>query len=126
MVPRRVAASALAATRYDTVPSPWPLPPAVIEIQAESLDAVHEHSRDTLTDSVPAPPADAKLCAELVTDASQRAAVGPVTLVTAELPHARVMAAETSVANSRGRHVVFTAVLRIKSRSRHNGGWRVA
>ena len=88
IAPRRVDGSALAETRYAIDPSPCPLAPAVIAIQFASVDAVHAHSRATLTATVPVPPAAAKLDDELTIDAWQRDSVGPATLVTAELPHA--------------------------------------
>src|SRR4051812_13963426 len=106
MAPRRTAGSTFAATRNDTVPSPCPLAPSVIAIQPASVVAVHEHSHETLTASVPAPPAAPKLDDGLVIVAWQRETVGPVTFVTAELPHAIARAAAASVGNSRGR--VFT------------------
>src|SRR3954468_13990746 len=106
MAPRRTVGSTFAATRYDTVPSPCPLAPPVIAIQPASVVAVHAHSREMVTARVPAPPAEPKLDDGLVSVAWHRAAVGPVTLVTAELPHAIARAAAASVGNSRGR--VFT------------------
>ena len=107
IAPRRTLGSAFAATRYDTVPSPCPLAPSVIVIHAALAVAVHAHSRDTLTASVPAPPAAAKLDGEELSVAWHREAVGPVTLVTAELPHASASVAAVSAGNSRAR--VFTA-----------------
>src|SRR3954462_5748014 len=108
MAARRGAASAFSDTRYATDPSPCPDAPAVIVSHAALLEAVHAHSRDTLIETAPDPPAAAKLGDELVMEAWQRVAVGPATLVTAELPHAIAVKAAAAAANSRARDPVFT------------------
>lgn len=110
MLPWRTDGSAFAATRYAIAPSPWPLAFPVIAIQLAVLDADHEHSRDTLTFTIPVPPAAPKLDDELLIDGAHRVAVGPVTFVTPELPQPIAIAiAAASTKNSRGWNVVFTA-----------------
>src|SRR6187402_1062983 len=84
----RVTGSALETTRKATVPSPWPVLPPVISSHAAPLVADQAHSRSTLTFTWPVPPAGPNAAVGLVSDAWQRAAVGPVTLVFAELPQA--------------------------------------
>jgi hypothetical protein len=81
-----------------------------MEIQAASGVAVHVHSRETATASVPLPPSAPKLDDELVIVAWHRDVVGAVTVdVVAELPHAVFIAAAATIANSRGPFVTFTA-----------------
>jgi len=63
-----VDGSAFAETRYAIDPSPWPFPPPVMAIQLASLAAVHVHSRETLTETVPAPPDAPKLPVEFAMD----------------------------------------------------------
>lgn len=70
------------------------------------LAADHEHSRATLIVTVPVPPVTPKLDDELLTVVWHREAVGPVTFVTAELPHAADAAAAAAAANSRARATV--------------------
>ena len=98
----------MAETRYATEPSPCPVPPPVIAIQLASLDAVHEHSRATVTDTVPEPPDGEKLAVEFAMDTWQRVAVGPVTFVTAELPQPLRIDAAAIRRNSRDLSLVFT------------------
>src|SRR3954469_3820673 len=86
------------------VPSPCPVAPEVMLIHAASVEALHEHSRATLTDTVPVPPPAAKLGEPLVTVAWQRDAVGPATFVTGELPRP-LAALAAPTANSRGRSI---------------------
>jgi endonuclease/exonuclease/phosphatase family metal-dependent hydrolase len=73
----------------------------VIWIQAAWLVADHVHSRSALMLSRAVPPDASKLDAELVIVIWQRAAVGAVTLVTAELPHAQAKSEATTALNSR-------------------------
>jgi hypothetical protein len=72
----------------------------VIDTHGAVLPAVQEHSRETVTLTVPVPPPDAKDVVELVTAAWQRVSEGAVTLadVDAELPHAAVSAAARTAA----------------------------
>jgi hypothetical protein len=70
------------------VPSPCPSPPDTISIQAAVVDDDQAHSRAPVTFISPVPPDELKLGTELVTVSWQRVAVGPLTLVTALLPHA--------------------------------------
>lgn len=72
--------------------------------------ADHEHSRSIAMETVPVPPVDPNEADELVNEAWHRAAVGPVTDVTPELPHraARRAAAESTI-NGRVRRCFFTA-----------------
>lgn len=100
MVPFRRMGSAFALTRYAMVPSPCPSRPETISIHAVEVDDDQAHSRATVTFISPVPPAALKLGDELVIEAWQRVAVGPVTLVTALLPHPAVAAA---MANRRAR-----------------------
>src|SRR6188768_3990865 len=78
-------------------------------IQGASAAADQAHSRATLTAIVPVPPPAPKPGDELVADAWQRAAVGPVTEVTAELPQPAAAQAAANADNSRDRYGVFTA-----------------
>src|SRR5580765_1008805 len=73
------------------------------------LAADHAHSRATPIVTVPVPPLTPKLDDELLTVVWHREAVGPVTFVTAELPHPAAAAAAAAAANSRARATV-TAV----------------
>lgn len=84
----RATGSAFSATRYATVPSPWPSTAEVKVIQLTGVEARHEHSRATLTPSVPVPPAGPNDPVELEIVASHRLDAGAVTLVEveAELP----------------------------------------
>jgi hypothetical protein len=97
----RVTGSSFGATRYPTVPSPWPSALVVNVIQLAGVVARHEHSRGTLIDSVPVPPPGPNVLLELETFASQREDAGEVIVVdvVAELPHATEATAST---NSRG------------------------
>lgn len=98
----RATGSGFAVTRYATVPSPWPFWPDVSSTQAAWLLAVHVHSRDTPTDTVPVPPEAVKLDDGVPTEIWQRVAVGPVTVVFADNPpHAAAMVARTQT-NRRG------------------------
>jgi hypothetical protein len=81
--------------------------PAVISIQFAEDEAVHAHSRATDTVTCPVPPVGAKLDDELEMVAWQRADVGPVTDVVAELPQANDPTA-TPIENSRGLTRNFT------------------
>src|SRR3954466_797416 len=56
MAPRRTAGSGLEAASKLTVPSPWPLAPALIVSQGFCTSAVHAHSRAVLTVISPVPP----------------------------------------------------------------------
>ena len=56
MAPRRTTGSGLATASNCTVPSPWPLPPALIVSQGFSDDAVQAHSRAAVTATPPVPP----------------------------------------------------------------------
>ena len=71
--------------------------------QALELEALHTHSRDVETATLPDPPEAPKFDAELVSVTWHLAAVGPVTLVSAELPHA-ISVGASSIESSRGRH----------------------
>ena len=61
----------------------------------------HSRATETLTD--PEPPVELKLGAEFVIVAWHRAAVGPVTLVTALLPHAASQPAHPAYRRARVR-----------------------
>lgn len=85
-----------------TVPSPWPSAAEVIVTHADPLVALHEHSRGTVTVTVPVPPTASKTVDELATTVTQRPVAGAtgVTEVKAELPHAApaaLMAAAASI-----------------------------
>jgi hypothetical protein len=67
IVPERLALTELAATEYVTVPLPTPFVPAVTEIHATLLTAVHTHPAAAVTVVVPVPPTAVK---ELVVGAS--------------------------------------------------------
>jgi hypothetical protein len=54
--PRRVTGSPFSAIRYLTVPSPCPSRPDVSSIHPALLEAVHVHSRPTVTVTSPVPP----------------------------------------------------------------------
>ena len=84
----RRTGSAFAFTRYAMVPSPCPVCPDTISTQAADTAADQLHSRATVTLTSPLPPAELKFGTVFAMDAWHRAAVGPVTLVTALLPHA--------------------------------------
>lgn len=56
IVPVRLIGSALADTRYATVPSPCPFAEDVKAIHDDCVVAVHGQSRSTTTDTVPLPP----------------------------------------------------------------------
>jgi hypothetical protein len=90
----------------------------VIAIQLASLDADHEHSRARLTDTVPAPPAGAKLGEEFTIDARQRASVGLVTLVTAELPQPGATDMASDKDNSRGERAFTDCGISIRGPAR--------
>ena len=107
MVPLRRTGSPFALTRYEMVPSPWPGCPERISIHVADDVADQLHSRATDTFTSPVPPAELKLGTVLVTDAWQRVAVGPVTVVTALLPQEAASAQETD--KSRARTRTFTA-----------------
>src|SRR5687768_14617101 len=83
------------------VPSPCPVCPDTISTHAAETAADQLHSRATVTLTSPLPPAELKLGTVFVTAAWQRVPVGPVTLVTALLPHAVAQAA--TIANRRAR-----------------------
>jgi hypothetical protein len=80
----------------------------VISIQLACALADQEHSRATLTFTSPLPPDELKLDDELAIETWQRAAVGPVTLVTAELPHAAVIIIIAATTYGRARERIFT------------------
>jgi hypothetical protein len=80
--------------------------PDVISIQLACAVADHPHSRATVTFTSPLPPDELKLDDELAIATWQRAAVGPVTFVTAELPHAIVI--DAIARYSRARVRIFT------------------
>jgi hypothetical protein len=106
----RAIGSAFSDTRYVTLPSPWPSTPAVIATHGDWLLAVHPHSRATAIFTSPVPPPGPKLGDEFVIEGWQRVAVGPVTFVVAELPHAiAVSAARAEPRNSRGRELFLTS-----------------
>ena len=109
MVALRRTGSAFAFTLYVMVPSPWPdCPDTSSTHEADALaDQLHSRATETLTE--PAPPVELKLGAELVMVAWQRAAVGPVTLVTALLPHADSHAAHPAYTRARRRMVTDKA-----------------
>jgi hypothetical protein len=88
------------------VPSPCPVWPETISIHDADAAADQVHSRATVTFTSPVPPDELKLGTVLLMDAWQRVAVGPVTLVTALLPHAT--AATHTAANRRGRPWMVT------------------
>lgn len=107
---RRATGSGLAATRYDTEPAPCPLAADVSWIQETGVLADHEHSRSIEMDRVPVPPEGPNVEDEFVTEAWHRVAVGPVTDVTAELPHRPAAnAAARTMPNGRVRRCFFTA-----------------
>jgi hypothetical protein len=56
IAPARVSGSGLLSTRKPIVPSPCPLDPDVITTHGDADAAVHEHSRETLTATLPVPP----------------------------------------------------------------------
>jgi hypothetical protein len=56
IAPVRPTGSGLRSTRNETAPSPCPPDPPVIATHGAALDAVHEHSRATETDSELVPP----------------------------------------------------------------------
>lgn len=96
--------SAFSPIRNVTVPSPCPSWPPVIDIHEAVLVADHEHSRATLTATVPVPPAGPKFVDGTPRVAWQRVgAVGDVTLVSVVLPHAEAIrqAAAAPAANCR-------------------------
>jgi hypothetical protein len=82
--------------------------PDVISIQATGEDDDHAHSRAAVTFTSPVPPDGVKLDGEFAIESWQRLAVGPVTFVTAELPHPDD-ALVVMAANSRDRVKRFTA-----------------
>ena len=102
----RTTGSAFAFTLYAMAPSPCPVCPETISTHDAEAAAVQLHSRATEILISPVPPDELKLGTELVMAAWQRVAVGPVTLVTALLPHPAISAAP--IANRRGRTRVFT------------------
>jgi hypothetical protein len=87
----RTTGSAFSVTRYAIVPSPCPSLPDVISIQLACGVADHAHSRATVTFTSPVPPDDLKLDDGAAIATWHRVAVGPVTFVTAELPHPAVI-----------------------------------
>lgn len=102
----RSTGSAFALTRYAMVPSPCPVWPETSSTHDADADADQVHSRSTVTLTSPVPPEELKLLAVFVSVAWHRVALGPVTFVTALLPHAAAIDAHT--ANSRGRTGMFT------------------
>src|SRR3954462_956409 len=93
------------------VPSPWPCAPAVIATHGDCEVADHAHSRSTDTLTCPVPPDAPKLDDDAWLSATwHRAALGPVTLVVAELPHAIEPASATVDRNSRGRRLILTCL----------------
>jgi hypothetical protein len=108
MAPRRVTGSGFALMRYSIVPSPCPSFPDVIWIHATDAEDAHVHSRAAETVTLPVPPDGEKLDELFAMVNWQREAVGPVTLVVAELPHACAVTAARSE-NSRARTRVVTA-----------------
>jgi hypothetical protein len=77
-VPRRATWSTFAATRYATLPSPWPLLADVRAIHSFEDDAAHVQSREVDTVNVPAPPEAATFGDELLTVTEHFEPVGPV------------------------------------------------
>lgn len=67
-VPRLEVGSELGATRNDTVPSPWPVAPDVIEIHGAAVVATHVQSRLVVTVAVPVAPANGAVCSKLETE----------------------------------------------------------
>src|SRR5690349_21857399 len=112
----RVSGSAFCATRYATVPSPWPSFPEVISSHGAWDAADQLHSRATPTAICPVPPVGPEFEAEPEIAGWQRVAVGDVTvtLVDAELPQPASTNAALA-ANSRGRIAQCTSV----AHSRH-------
>jgi hypothetical protein len=68
----------LAATRYATVPSPWPLLADVRAIHSFGDDAAHVQSREVDTVNVPAPPEADTVGDELLAVTEHFAPLGPV------------------------------------------------
>lgn len=101
----RATGSPFALTLTVMTPSPWPSLPERISIHAADVDDDHAHSRATDTCTSPVPPVEPKLDDGFVIEIWQRAAVGPVTLVTALLPQA---AAAVVMSNRRARARMFT------------------
>src|SRR4051812_42004890 len=89
----RGAGSRLAATRYATEPSPWPVVAEVMTIQGAALDAAQVQSRLVATATVPEPPAAPAESAELVSVTLHFDPEGPVSDTSDEL--------QAMVANSR-------------------------
>ena len=77
-----------------------------MEIHAAWLDAVHVHSRDTPTLSVPVPPLAPKVVVEPLTLSWHRDVDdGDVTLVVLELPHATTTKESVKLSSSAGADV---------------------
>jgi len=89
------------------VPSPWPLWPETSSIHEADAVAVQLHSRATDTVICPVPPDELNVGTLLVIVGWQRVAVGPVTFVTALLPHAATIAPHSE--NSRALTRRFTS-----------------
>ena len=79
------------------MPSPWPLPPALIVSQGFSEDAVHAHSRAVVTAIAPLPPDAGNGVSGPVTETPHLDTVaGDVIVVDADEPQAETATAASS------------------------------
>ena len=80
----------IAATRNETLPSPWPDVGGLIVIQLTCVEAVHGHSRGAPTVAVPLAPIGPKTAVDVDrVDWHRSTTLGLVMLDTLELPHPR-------------------------------------
>ena len=94
--------SGLATASNWTVPSPWPLAPALMLIHPLSEEAVQAHSRAVVTVTVPAPPRAGTAASGAVTDTPHLDTVaGEVMVVVADEPHPQIARPARSIATGR-------------------------